>query len=86
MTAEIHRARIDHPIAWRGSDFPGKDAIGYDLSAGQAAALEEILENTAGIERDDIGREHWGPPELDSASEARGDDMPSSKMRRTGSK
>jgi hypothetical protein len=67
MTTEIHRARIDHPIAWRGSDFPDKDSIAYDLCAGQAAALEEILDSTAGMERDDIGREHCGHPELDDA-------------------
>ncbi len=67
MTTEIHRARIRQPMAWRGSDFSGKDDISYDLSPGQALALEEILERTAAIERDAIGREHCGHPALDGA-------------------
>jgi alpha-ketoglutarate-dependent taurine dioxygenase len=67
MATQIYRARVDHPVAWRGSDFPSKEAIAFDLSASQAAALEEILERTAGIERDEIGREHCGHAALDEA-------------------
>jgi hypothetical protein len=36
-------AFIDHPMAWRGSDLKGKDDIAFDLTARQAAALEEPL-------------------------------------------
>jgi hypothetical protein len=35
-------ARIDHPMAWRGSDIK-KDDIAFDLTGRQAAALEEML-------------------------------------------
>ena len=42
MTTEIYRHRIEHPIAWSGSDFRGKDAIAFDLSARQVTALEDI--------------------------------------------
>ena len=34
--------RIDHPMAWRGSDIK-KDDIAVDLTGRQAAALEEVL-------------------------------------------
>lgn len=41
MTATFP-ARIDHPMAWRGGDIR-KDDIAFDLTAPQAAALEELL-------------------------------------------
>jgi len=67
MTTEILRQRIDHPIAWSGGDFRGKDAIAFDLSTAQAAALEEIAARTATLPRDEVGREHCGHPALDEA-------------------
>lgn len=42
MTATFP-ALIDHPMAWRGGDLGGKDDIAFDLTARQAAALEELL-------------------------------------------
>ena len=67
MSTEIHRERIDHPLAWSGSDFRDKDAISFDLSLRQAAALEDILVRTAELPRDDVSREHCGHPALDEA-------------------
>ena len=43
MTATFP-AFIDHPMAWRGSDIGGKDAIAFDLTGRQQAALEELLD------------------------------------------
>ena len=40
-------ARIDHPMAWRGSDIK-KDDIAFDLTGRQAAALEEVLATIRG--------------------------------------
>ena len=42
MATEIHRSHIDHPMAWRGSDFAGKDALAVDLSARQIGLLLHI--------------------------------------------
>ena len=60
MTTEIYRHRIEHPIAWSGSDFRGKDAIAFDLSARQVTALEDIVMRTAALPRDEVSREHCG--------------------------
>jgi len=38
----IHRALIDHPMAWRGSDLR-KDDIAFDLTTRHVAGLEEVL-------------------------------------------
>ena len=67
MSTEIHRERIDHPIAWSGSDFRDKDAIAFDLSTRQVAALEDIVMRTAALPRDEVSREHCGHIELDRA-------------------
>src|SRR5580704_1786886 len=40
--ASTFPAMIDHPMAWRGSDIKSKDQIAFDLTARQAAALEEL--------------------------------------------
>ncbi len=63
----MHREPITGPMAWRGSDFRGKDDIAFDLTAAHRGALEEVL---AGIKRSgvalgDIGREHGAHPALD---------------------
>ncbi|MGE0384958.1 MAG: TauD/TfdA family dioxygenase [Gammaproteobacteria bacterium] len=62
----IHREIITHPIAWRGSDFRGKDDLAFDLGAQHVAALEEILLRVEKIPRDEIRREHCGHPALDA--------------------
>jgi hypothetical protein len=66
LLTPIHRQRIEHPSAWRGADFAGKDELAFDLTARHVAALEEILARTAGLPRDAIGREHCGHPALDA--------------------
>ncbi len=67
MKTEIYRRQIEHPIAWSGSDFRGKDAIAFDLSARQVTALEDIVMRTAALPRDEVSREHCGHPALDEA-------------------
>jgi hypothetical protein len=62
----IHRARIEHPMAWRGSDIKGKDAIAFDLSARHAAALEELLHRNAALPLAEIGPAACRHPALDA--------------------
>ena len=38
----IHRAQIDHPMAWRGAELT-KDDIAFDLTSRHASALEDVL-------------------------------------------
>ena len=65
LLTPIHQQTVAHAAAWRGSDFRGKDDLAFDLTPRHAAALEEILERTAGLSRDAIAREHCGHPALD---------------------
>ena len=39
----ILRSPIDHPMAWRGQDFAGKETVAFDLGRRQVEALEELL-------------------------------------------
>jgi hypothetical protein len=48
----IYDAPIDHPMAWRGEDLGGKEAIAFDLSTRQAAALEDVLRD---LRREGLG-------------------------------
>ena len=74
MKNEIYRRQIEHPIAWSGSDFRGKDAIAFDLSARQVTALEDIVMRTAALPRDEVSREHCGHPALDDALDVTSED------------
>ncbi len=62
----IYRERIDHPMAWRGSDIRSKDEISFDLSARHVAALKDVLHRVNGMALEDIRREHCGHPALDA--------------------
>jgi hypothetical protein len=64
----IYDAPIDHPMAWCGQDIAGKDAIAFDLSARQAAALEDVLHGVrkAGLGLAEICHEHCRHPALDA--------------------
>lgn len=61
----ILREKIDHEIAWIGSDIRSKDEIAFDLTPRHVAALEEVLERVADIPRDEIRIEHSRHPALD---------------------
>jgi hypothetical protein len=52
-------------MAWVGSDFPGDDDLVYPLSPATVAGLEELLERTRELPRDEITREHVGHPDVD---------------------
>jgi Taurine catabolism dioxygenase TauD, TfdA family len=62
----IHRAHIDHRMAWGGAELT-KDEVAFDLTRRQAAALEEILSRVqrAGIKFGDVRAGHCGHPALD---------------------
>lgn len=63
----IHRAQIDHSMAWRGADLK-KDDIAFDLTARHAAALEEVLARVqkAGLALGQIRAEHCRHPALNA--------------------
>jgi hypothetical protein len=63
----IHRAQIDHPMAWRGAELR-KDDIAFDLSRRHAAALEEVLARVreTGLALGQIEPEHCRHPALDA--------------------
>jgi len=61
----VHRQRIDHPMAWRGSEL-SKEEIAFDLSARHAAALEELLGRNAGRALGEIGAAECRHPALDA--------------------
>lgn len=65
MSTPIHPVPVDDPMAWVGADFPGADDLVYRLSPATVTALEELLERTADLPRDSIGREHVGHPDVD---------------------
>ena len=64
----IYDAPIEHKMAWRGSDLAGKDAIAFDLSQKQAAALEDVLlgVTNAGLGLAEIRHERCRHPALDA--------------------
>jgi hypothetical protein len=68
MPTPLYDRRIDHPMAWRGSDFGSKEKIAYDLSARQVAALEDVLArvNREGLTMREIRPEHCRHPALDA--------------------
>jgi Taurine catabolism dioxygenase TauD, TfdA family len=59
--------RIDHPMAWRGSEI-SKDDIAFDLTGQQIRALEEILRKIRrlGLPLGEIRAEHCRHPALDA--------------------
>ncbi len=63
----IHRARIDHPMVWCGSDIKKED-ITFDLTRRHVGALEEVLFKIrkAGLELGQISIEHCRHPALDA--------------------
>jgi Taurine catabolism dioxygenase TauD, TfdA family len=64
----IHRAQIEHPMAWRGADLK-KEQIAYDLGQRQRAALDDVLLRLekAGLRLAEIRAEHCRHPALDDA-------------------
>jgi TfdA family taurine catabolism dioxygenase TauD len=69
--ASTFPAMIDHPMAWRGSDIKSKDQIAFDLTARQAAALEELAAGfqDRGMALGDITPAHCHHPALDAPLE-----------------
>ena len=64
----IHDARIDHPMAWRGSDIKDKDEIAFDLTRRHQIALEDVLLRVrkAGLALAEIEPAHCRHPALDA--------------------
>ena len=63
---EICRTPIDHPSAWRSSDFASRDEFAIDLGPRHLQAFERALEGlrAAGLGLDDIERRHFEVPEI----------------------
>lgn len=57
----VHQAHIDHPAAWKGSDFAGKADIAFDLGRAHIAAFDEALAavNSRGLALQDITRDDF---------------------------
>jgi len=63
---EICKERIDHPSAWRGSDFKSKDDFSFDLEGRHIDAIDRAMAEVRakGLGLDDIEREHFALPEI----------------------
>jgi hypothetical protein len=63
---EVCDAVIDHPSAWKGSDFASKDDIAFDLEPRHldafARAMDKIRRQGLGL--DDVERAHFEVPEI----------------------
>jgi len=64
--AKICRTPIDHPSAWRSSDFASRDEFAIDLQPRHLRAFERALERirAEGLGLDDIERRHFEVPEI----------------------
>ena len=62
----ICRTHIDHPSAWRSSDFASRDDFAIDLGPRHLHTFERALEDirAAGLGLDDIERRHFEVPEI----------------------
>ncbi len=63
---KICRERIDHPCAWRGSDFESKDDFAFDLEARHLDAIARAMDQVRaeGLGLDDIERAQFELPEI----------------------
>ena len=72
-TLDICRTHIDHPSAWRGTDFASRDDFAIDLGPRHLHAFERALEDirAAGLGLGDIERRHFEVPEIALVMHAR---------------
>ncbi len=63
---EICREFIDHPSAWKASDFSSADDFAFDLNERHYAAFDAALANVRkqGLTLDDVEREQFQIPEI----------------------
>ncbi|MEQ8654478.1 MAG: TauD/TfdA family dioxygenase [Kiloniellales bacterium] len=63
---EICRTHLEHPGAWRGSDFASKDDFSFDLEGRHLKAIERAMDRIRkqGLGLDDIEREHFQLEEI----------------------
>ena len=61
---EICRTLIDHPSAWKSSDFSSPDDYAFDLGSKHYAAFDAALDEIrkAGLTLDDVERRHFEVP------------------------
>ena len=66
MNSSICMTRIDHPSAWKGSDFSSADQYAFDLGPRHYDAFDKVLSNIRqqGLTLDDIKKEHFEVPEI----------------------
>ena len=63
---QIRRAPIDHPSAWRGSDFDSPDDFAIDPGPRHLRAFERALERIRAdrLELNDVERRHFEVPDI----------------------
>ena len=66
MNSSICMTRVDHPSAWKGSDFPSADEYAFDLSPRHYDAFDKALSEIRqqGLTLDDIKKEHFEVSEI----------------------
>lgn len=57
-------AQIDHPSAWTTKEVPGKESLVRVLTAGQLAAIDELLAKTRHLKPQQVTREQFDHPEI----------------------
>ncbi|MSP82159.1 MAG: hypothetical protein EXQ94_04280 [Alphaproteobacteria bacterium] len=63
----VHRQRINHPSAWKSSDFSGPDDYAFDLGPSHIRAFDEALAaiHAKGLTLDTVEREHFAVPTIE---------------------
>ncbi len=66
MTMDICRKHVDHPSAWKASDFGSPNDYAFDLGPRHYAAFDAALESihSRGLTLDDVEKEHFSVPEI----------------------
>jgi len=59
--AEVYQQHVDHPSAWRGTDFASLDDLGFRLTEKHRSALDAALRSVrdAGLTLDTVERENF---------------------------
>ena len=63
---DICQKHVDHPSAWKASDFSSPDDYAFDLGPRHYAAFDAALEDihSRGLTLDDVEREDFPVPEI----------------------
>ena len=67
--SEIYNRRIEHPMAWNADKVGGKEAFTYHMSAGERAALDELLDKTKDLPKLKLSRRNFDHPVINRMME-----------------